>query len=35
MKLYPDVTKAKKLLNWHPKTKFSKGLRLTIKSYTK
>ena len=35
MKLYPDVTKAKKLLNWQPKIKFSEGLRLTIKSYTK
>ncbi len=35
MKLYPNVTKAKKLLNWHPKIKFSEGLRLTIKSYTK
>ena len=35
MKLYPDITKAKKLLNWQPKIKFSQGLGLTIKSFTK
>ena len=34
MKVYPDITKAKKVLKWHPKVKFSKGLSLTIKSYT-
>ena len=33
MKLYPDITKAKRLLNWKPKIKFEQGIRFTVSSY--
>ena len=33
MKLYPNITNAKKILKWKPNLKFSKGLNLTINSY--
>ena len=33
MKLYPDITKAKRLLNWKPKIKFEQGIRFTLGSY--
>lgn len=29
----PDITKAKKLLNWHPQVNLEKGLKLTIKYF--
>ena len=32
-KLYPNVTKAKKKINWRPKISFEKGLRRTINSF--
>tara|TARA_Y100000996_G_C22341409_1_gene568817 strand:- start:192 stop:335 length:144 start_codon:yes stop_codon:yes gene_type:complete len=31
---YHIISEVKKVLKWHPKVKFSKGLSLTIKSYT-
>ncbi len=33
MRLYPNITKAKKILKWKPKLNFLKGLNLTINSY--
>jgi nucleoside-diphosphate-sugar epimerase len=33
--LYPDISKAKKILGWSPKVKFSKGLKQTISYYEK
>ena len=33
MKLYPNISKAKKILNWTPKTNLINGLKKTIKSY--
>ena len=33
MKLYPDISKAKKKINWKPKISFEKGLKSTIKYY--
>ena len=33
MKLYPNITSAKKILKWKPNLKFEKGLNLTINSY--
>ena len=33
MRLYPNITKAKKILKWKPKLNFVKGLNLTINSY--
>ena len=33
LKVYPDITKAKKIINWKPKISFNKGLKLTIKFY--
>ena len=33
LKLYPDINKAKKKINWKPKISFEKGLKLTIKFY--
>ena len=35
VKLYPDVSKAKRILNWTPKTKLNEGLYKTIKFYKK
>tara|TARA_B100000401_G_C52655461_1_gene647592 strand:- start:448 stop:909 length:462 start_codon:yes stop_codon:yes gene_type:complete len=35
MKLYADIEKAKKLLNWEPKVKLETGLIKTIKYYRK
>ena len=32
-KLYPSITKAKKILKWAPKTSLKMGLKKTIKSY--
>ena len=34
-KIYPDISKAKKILKWTPKIKFKKGLEDTIRSYEK
>ena len=34
-KLYPSISKAKKILNWHPKTKINSGLKKTINYYKK
>ena len=33
MKLYPNITNAKKILKWKPNLKFAKGLNLTINYY--
>ena len=33
MKLYPDISRAKKFLKWSPKQNFFEGLNLTINSY--
>ena len=33
MRLYPNITKAKKILKWKPKLNFVKGLNLTINSF--
>lgn len=33
MKLFPKIEKAKKIIQWTPKTKFLKGLNLTINSF--
>ena len=33
MKIYPDISKAKKFLKWKPKINFTKGLLKTIKYY--
>ena len=33
MKIYPNLNKAKKLINWEAKIDFSKGLKKTIKYY--
>ena len=33
LKIYPDITKAKKVLKWYPKTNFNKGLLKTIRYY--
>ena len=32
-KLYPSITKAKKILKWAPKISLKMGLKKTIKSY--
>ena len=32
-RLYPNISKAKSLLNWQPKISFSKGLTKTISYY--
>ena len=31
LRLYPDIKKAKKKINWKPKISFEKGLKSTIK----
>ena len=33
LKIYPDISKAKKVLKWYPKTNFNKGLLKTIRYY--
>ena len=33
LRLYPDIKKAKKKINWKPKISFEKGLKSTIKFY--
>ena len=33
MKIYPDTSKARRVLNWRPKVNFSEGLTKTIKYY--
>ena len=33
LKLYPNINKAKKKINWKPKISFEKGLQSTIKYY--
>tara|TARA_B100001029_G_scaffold163022_1_gene152836 strand:- start:20 stop:598 length:579 start_codon:yes stop_codon:yes gene_type:complete len=33
LKIYPSIYKAKKILNWKPKTSFSSGLNSTIQFY--
>ena len=35
MKLYADISKAKKLLKWKPTVTLDQGLELTIKSIKK
>ena len=35
MKLYPNISKAKRKLNWYPKTSFENGLKKTINYYQK
>ena len=35
LKIYPDISKAKKILKWTAKIKFKSGLEKTIKSYEK
>jgi nucleoside-diphosphate-sugar epimerase len=32
-KLYPDISKVKKILNWDPRTSFQKGIKTLIKHY--
>ena len=34
-KLYPDIKKAKKKINWIPKVKFNDGIAKTINFYKK
>ena len=33
MKNFPDIKKAKRILNWAPKTNLSNGIEKTISSY--
>jgi len=33
LKIYPNIKKAKKKINWHPRTLFNKGLKSTIEYY--
>jgi len=33
LKVYPDINKAKNIINWKPKILFEKGLKSTIKYY--
>ena len=33
LKLYPNIKKAKNIINWKPKISFEKGLKSTIKFY--
>ena len=33
MKLYPDITRAKKLIKWKPKINFLQGIKLTISTF--
>jgi len=33
MKLYPDINKAYKILNWRPKINFKKGIKIVINSF--
>ena len=35
LKIYPNISKAKKKLNWNPKFSFKKGLANTIRFYEK
>ena len=35
LKLYPDISKAKKLLKWQPKVSFNRGILKTIKVFKK
>ena len=35
IKIYPDISKAKKILRWSPKINFNDGLQDTIKFYEK
>ena len=34
LKIYPNINKAKKKINWKPKISFRKGLKSTIKFYS-
>ena len=34
-KIFPNITKAKKIINWRPKVSFYKGLSKTIQYYEK
>ena len=33
LKIYPNIKKSKKIINWHPKISFEKGLKSTIKYF--
>ena len=33
LKIYPDINKAKNIINWKPKISFKKGLKITINSF--
>ncbi len=33
LKLFPDISKAKKILKWKPQVRFESGLKKTIKYY--
>ena len=33
IEIYPNISKAKKILKWYPKTNFNKGLLKTIRYY--
>ena len=33
LKLYPNIKKARNIINWKPKISFEKGIKLTIKFY--
>ena len=33
LKLYPDISKVKKILNWDPRTSFQKGIKTLIRDY--
>ena len=35
LKIFPSITKAKKLLKWKPKVNFSEGIKLTFEWYNK
>ena len=33
LRLYPDISKVKKILNWDPRTSFQKGIKTLIRHY--
>ena len=33
LKIYPNISKAKNIINWRPKISFEKGIKSTIKFY--
>ena len=33
LRLYPNISKAQKILNWKPSTSFQKGIKILIRNY--